>query len=705
VNEKQNSQRQSSSAQQSQHEAISSTDEERERAPPSSQPRPVDDDEDLVETPAVTEVESNGVDMLSSTSGSGREGGYSYKTLLDQPSSNEDMVDDVDLELIEAEARRRLLAEQLGGKEEENSEDESDDDYEEQVAPIASPIKVATVPAPQAVSSTPKIKLSKKERINKTAGKKAQAEPEQKLQRSSEEIVQEVEAFARGHAAWKLAKTKKEFNKVFFPYFKEKLQLGQGDALQALAKLRDTWEKESEARQDKERAEREAKRARTSKPPKAASVRVQKPSQSIKATEAEEPKDKDVTMTETAQEDMVESEPILPTSTTPSISEPKPKRKRKRNAKDERATDARQPNESAVQASQAKVESVAEPVISKTAAKKEVKRLKQEARTKEAAEKKLNLVNSKDWYKDNEEQTDTMISIAGTPAEAVEVDVQDKKPPRKRVKRGPTESNHFSKPGASTVGIGKTKAARDDLIASLANDLLQDTPQLAGATVTTNGDDGQREPTFFSSGDVVSVDRGASESAKPRVAVKQQEKKPVLTKKQRRAEAAERNRERQIAMNLAAKDPNIERTAIETKKAEQSASFLEMAKKAREAVKAAAATVEKTVRENGRLQPETRDTSDAPKVPPVTNGEAKSKRKRKRNNNRLSEGDTIMADSTQDVETEAPEPVFETRLPLETALVNEQESTDVKPKKKRNRKPRAQKTVENAVEESKGDHP
>lgn len=601
------------------NETFSSTDEERANAPPSSQPRPVEDDDESM------------------------------------TGDVHNVVDDFDQELADAEARRKMLANTLGGGEDESSEEDSDVEEQAQIPTAIVPsmnsqpttTKIASVPPP-------KVKLSKKERMNKTAAKQVAAEEPQPPHKSTVEIVRDIETFVRGHDIWKLAKTKKEFNKAFFPYFKEKLGLDQKAALDALTELRQKWEVESEARLEKERVEKRAKQARILRAPRA----IKEPKTVEIATVVHGNRavdDADVTMSE------------APTVVQQSVESP---------------------HESPV------ANGVTDkPCLSKAAAKRASKRVK-------TAENKLNLVHAKEWY-NTDKQEAPIVEVAELSTPVLDETITPiQKLPKKKIKRGPTESSHFASNGSMPPTTKPTsKAAREKLISSLAGDLMQKKPSLAnGDESAEEADDEEREPTYFSAGGTAPI---LQETEAVQTSEIKKGKQPALTKKQRKAIAAERNRERQLAKNQAASDPNIERTVVETKKAEQSASFMDMAKKAREAVKAAAATVEKTVRDNGRIQKEGKQTTAAPTTSTEATEEPKLKRKRKRNNNRLSDADAqpVIAEVI-----EHEQPTVETKRPLETAIVNEQISNEQRPKKRRNRKPKEQARAERAAEESKEAH-
>lgn len=590
-----------------------------------------------------------------------------------------------------------MLADTLGGGEGESSDEESDIEEDEQAPPAVPATKVATAIPNKSAVAEPKVKLSKKERINKTAEKKATiittATEEQSPEQSTVQTIQDVEAFARGHAIWTQAKTKKEFNKALFPYFKEKLGFGQNKALQALAKLRWTWEKEQQERLEEEMEARREKQVKNVKAPIA--TKAKKVKESATTAVGKKVDDGDVNMEDASASTRSMAESGAATETDVSTRRSKQKRKRDGNSKDDSSVQALPNTDPNATASVADDEEQ-NITLSKGQAKKAAKRQKR-------AGDKLNLVNSKDWY--NNDKTEAPIvdvpEVLTADADGLAAPVQTQ-PKKKKVKRSPTESSHFSKSGSSSApDKTASKAARDELIASLANDLLQDKPQLAnGAAAVEEADDAEREPTYFSSG-VVTMNVDQATAASARAPKNNQAKQPALTKKERKALAAERNRERQLAQNQAANDPNIERTVIETKKAEQSASFSDMAKKAREAVKAAAAIVEKTVRENEKAQNKKEKTSKLSSAVESTADESKSKRKRKRNNNRLSDAD---GQAVPETVTEEAQPVSEAKQPLETAIVNEQTPSEAGLKRKRNRKSKQQLQAERSKEESKDNH-
>lgn len=696
-----------------------SIDSEHEEAPPSSQPRPVEggDEDTASDTSVVVEpTTTNGDAVASVASDSSSEGEFLYKNLTGEPSSDEEVEDDIDLELIEAEARRRLLAEELGGKGDNHSDSDSGSESDsEKEAPVAKPLQ--SQPMPVSVASPAK-KLTKaekmKQRLEKISKQPATSKDavssKQPTQQFTQALVDEVESVARGHAVWTVSKTKKEFNKALFPYLKERVNLSQGDALLLLNALRGKWEAELDEKRQEKKDSRAAARKPSADQRKASGKFVAASKKAVSAPEPAVTFEEKAEVIPAVQEDTVMAEVGISETADP----PAPILKRKRDLSD---VDPVVASEITTQTSNNST-----PVISKTAAKKEAKRLRQLARVGDTPDQKLKLVGSEDWYKNDGEKPSVVdvpvmgITDPGLDPEKLVVDekeAKDTKPARKRAKRGPTKSEHFSTINPSAAGgQQKGKASRADLIASLANDLLKDTPQLtANSIIEPTEEDADREPTFFSAGAPVTVNRGDIEKpkqAKPKKAT--QEPKQVLTKKQRRDQAAERNRERQLASN-SAKDPVIDRTVIEPKKVEQSVSFLEMARKAKEAVKAAEGAHAMPVVENKKkiVKPKVENHRKPVAAPAAAgaDGEEGKKRKRRRNNNRLSETDIKLSDNSvpvTDAVSEQPK-VEEARQPLEAAVVNEQNTDAPTPKAKRNRKPRASKAaVAEVVEQSKEHH-
>ena len=589
------------------------------------------------------------------------------------------MTDDVDMELVEAEARRRSLAETLGGTANDSDEDVSDHESEAEVLPGASSLKVTPAPLQTVSSVVPKVKLSRKQRLAKSAVNRSQVEPD-------------VDTIARGHPGWTVAETKKEFDRIFSPYFTQKLKLPKNEAVQALAKLRATWAKD--------RADNGLKDTKNAKAPKILKSE-RSVTQSIAPVRSEQRTGEDVTMVEQAPHDVVGSTAVAHAQADVPSVETKRKGKRKRTMTMESTVQSTPTSIPVAATSVSLFEDVSKPAISKSAAKREAKRLRRDAKKEKAAERKLNLVNSKDWYK-NDEQQAAIVHVPEMLTINEHIAEEDNTNSRKIIRHGPTKSDHFLDV-QSTEGQGKKKSqvARNDLIASLSNDLLRDQSSLGEEPTfknTEEANDADSAPTFFSSDVATLVNQTGQAQARSSKPGKNQEKMPNLGRKQRRALAAERNREQQLASNEAARDPVIERTVIETKIAEQSVSFLEMVKRAKQAVQAAAATVEVTVKENAKLK------KNAPSKGATTDAQAKRSRRRKRNNNRSSEAHVVVADAVSHVAPEIAQEAVETKLPLQTAIVNEQEPTEARSTKKRSRKSKAEIPSQDFEVGSKADH-
>lgn len=648
-----------------------------EQAPPSSQPRPIDDEED------------EGADSQSVSS---FEGAYSYSDLNDDSSSGDESEADVDLELIEAEARRRLLAEDVG-----DEDDLSDTESEKEAAST-----VLKIPIEQA---------GKSNRMSTQA--KAAAKPTKVPLTGS--LSAEIETFARSHSVWKVAETAKEFNKILFPFLRQAKHLSQEDSLKVLTALREKWTAErSRSGQQKiteaKPVERRTKKSAVEKQQKSPGVRDESIIKKAKVTKKEG--ESEVGHTE------VEEKPAGVGDSEGST------QKRKRRDTQE---DANTQEHASITAEESRVvenpplehdvvsDVTSEPAaksISKRAAKRQKREAKQAGADQQPAEK-LQLVNSNDWYKNDK---DEVIMIDAPGAEQVDNAVEPSAPE----KNGPKASKTVSKGAAASankakkkkngtksnnqssrkVDPRKAKVDRAQLIASLTKEMMEDVlgPQTATSEpANEEGDAKDREPVFFSSGGAAAVARverpgvmGNKEDATSSKAVKGKSKTtypPNLTKLQKRDLARELNKKKQLEQNKAkkaAKEAAAAKTESQMstehgaeKELAQTNSFQEMARKAREAVKAAQVVVEKTVAENDKLKKGARVeevTASTAKDVSVVDSEGK-KRKRKRNNNKLAEEEVAIGNTQQ---------------PLQPAAPNEQNPAG-EPTQKSRRRPRAQK--------------
>jgi hypothetical protein len=658
-------------------EMVDEDDTQQEQAPPSSQPRPVEDEEDD--------------EIVDSKSLSSFEGAYSYSDLNDDSSSGDESEADVDLELIEAEARRRLLAEDVG------DEDElSDTESERETASTALKIPVE----------------QDAKRVRKNAQAKAVAKPPKVA--LTESLSAEIESFARSHSVWKVAETAKEFNKILFPFLREAQHLSQADSLKVLTALRERWTEERSRSGQQEAVEAKPLEQQAGK----SAVDKQKRPGARDGSATKKAK-----VSKKEKGDALADSKVQEKSNGVGESESSTQKRKRRNTQEESNTQehhgsiAEALSEVDISPSEHDVVPTSESAaavkgLSKRAAKRQKREAKEANAGKQPAEK-LQLVGSNDWYKNDKdevtmidapvlEQVDEAAKPAASnqkgskaPKAASKGATAPTKRPQKK-KNGLKSDNQSSK----RTDPQKAKADRAQLIASLTKEMMED---VLGPQVSVNefaneeGDAKDREPVFFSSGGATAVARvtrpGVTDSTADAPSDnaakgKSKTKYPAnLTKTQKRNLARELNKKKQIEQNkikkaakeaAAAKAINHKSTEQDDQKElAQTNSFQEMARKAKEAVKAAQVVVEKKAAKNDKPKKgasvEEASASNAKDVP-AGDSEGK-KRRRKRNNNKLAE---------EDVE------IGGTQRPLQPAAPNEQKSAG-EPTQKSRRRPRAQK--------------